>query len=121
MHGLQSLEHASGRSQQSWRDLCGEGHTHPKTAVINIVTMPHDAVAVTAVHTSQPHTPEVILGGGNNTRSRGSGLCSTNICPSLGKDKQGTGEPGELAGARQDHCYLAPRHALLVTVTHICT
>lgn len=38
-------------------------HSPKKTTVINIVTIPHDAVAVTSSHTSQPHTPEVILGG----------------------------------------------------------
>lgn len=74
---------------------------HPKTTVINIVTIPHDAVAVTSSHTShtsQAHTPEVILGGENNTRSRGSGLCSTNICPSLGKDKQALVSPERTRG-----------------------
>lgn len=88
---------ASGPSQHCWSDLCGEGHMQPKTTVINIVTIPHDDLAVTASHTSQPHTPEVILGG-KITRSRGSGLCSTNICPSLREEKQSLVSPKHTRG-----------------------
>lgn len=61
----------------------------------------------------------------NNTRSRGSGLCSTNICPSLGKDKQALVSPKRTRGTARSPlpCLTTRRHAdaRLMTVTHTCT